>query len=204
MMVAFANLGFSKITKISFGMAVLLLQLFIFINSSVLFPNDSAYWNRIILTYLVMTCAVFAIPNLRSNFFNTNLFVALPKYLIAFGITYGLFRLVGHFFVNATYASYITGMTGISLTIIIIHSLIVGICEESIFRDFVMGKLGIFWSSLIFALFHFAVYGSNIGYMALMFILGLAFAYIKLIFSPQDGVVNSAVHGAYNISVYGI
>ena len=184
-------------------MVVLLVELFIFINTSILFPDNTEFWSKTILSYILLSAAFFAMPDFKSPLFKLNFFQTLPRYLAVFLGTMFFMNMFKVIFVNASFSELLSGLSPMVVSVVILHSAVISIIEESVFRGQLQEKFGLFFSSATFAGFHFAVYGYNPNYLILMFLLGLVFGYIKKMWSP-DGVYNSAVHGAYNVIALGV
>ena len=197
-----------KINNLSLGLAVLLAQLFLFINVKAFFPQSMvAGMEKLIATYLILYAVMFAIPDLRLKMFNEP-FSTIKYYITTFLISALILSLLGNFFIGGRTSDpslgVITAISTVALSLILVHSIIIAFIEEIFFRDFVAGKVGAFWSSLFFGVFHFAIYNFNLLAVLWASLLGYFFLVLKRRYSPQSNIVNIAVHAAYNVVVLGI
>lgn len=195
---------FRRLSGISLGIVVLLVQLWVFVNIDAVFPQNSDFWREVILVYLVLQATIFAVPDLRSKLLTVAFLPAFIRIVFVAALTVTLLAGAGSFFVNAEYAKAVAILNKAAVGVIIIHSFYVAVIEELMFRDWLGQKLGMILSSFIFAAFHWVIYAGNYISLAWAFMLGIAFFQIRKRFSPQDNSVNIGAHAGYNLFVLGV
>lgn len=197
------KLGLSKISNISLGLVILLIQLFMFINTKLFFPENTAYWHDIILTYLVVVAVFFALPDFRSKMFNVRFIDAIKSYFLSFVITLvflgliaGILSLTDIFKIN---------WSSIPLGIIFLQVFVVAVIEELIFRDTMPKLVGVVTANILFAVFHWQVYQGNYLSLVIAFIAGLMFTYLRMKSpNPEGNELNIGAHAGINLYLYGI
>lgn len=199
-----------KLNRMSLGLLVLLLQLFLFINISAFFPASMVSEMTILIsTYLIVYGVLMAVPDQRDKLLNAPLSQA-KYYVVTFLIAAAAFGILANFFLGSRTPDpgygVVTAISTVALSMILVHTVIVAYVEEFFFRDFLYKQLGesAFWSSLLFGLFHFAVYDFNVIAMIVASLLGYFFLVIKRRFTPNSNIANVAVHAAYNVVIIGV
>ena len=191
-----------KLSAISLGVVILLVQLWMLVNTDVLFTENARQWKDVILVYLILQVTVFAIPDLRSKLLDTPALKGFLKVLVFAVITIALLSMSLTFLRSSSLAGLSRGV----MSLIILHGFIVAVIEENIFRHW-LGKVRR-WGNIrqagIFAIFHYSVYSGNLFSLAFIFLLGLALFWVKMKWSPKTDLANIGVHWGYNVFVLGL
>ncbi len=168
-----------------------------FVNVDVLFPNNTDTWERVILTYLIIQATMYAVPDLRSKLFSYSFKERFPKILVWMIITSAILAVFGGFMISFDYMKGVT-MTGIGLTVLLIHGFYVSVIEELMFRDYFAKKLGTVKANIAFGFFHYAAYYQNLLAIIFSIGLGLILSVIRKKFTPVTNAANIGVHWGYN------
>jgi membrane protease YdiL (CAAX protease family) len=191
------KLGLAGLKKLRLGVAILLIQMFMYVNAPFFFGDQSDFFQKVITVYFVMLLSIFAIPDTRLKLLNYRL-TRFKKFLIWFFGTVFVVSIGGSFFGGSLYPEFI-GISGVAWSMILFHALIVAFIEEFFFREFLLKRIGLLWSSVAFGLFHFVAYGYVWGSIFIATFLGLLLGIIKLKFSPNDNLANIGSHAGWNV-----
>lgn len=198
----------SVIAKISFGAILLIAQAFLLVNAKIFFPNNTGYWQSVILVYIVLEVLIASIPKTRRDIFSISFVKAWPKMLLFAGITFAALTLFNIVSLGGKFVLPV--LTPIIIGVLLVHGFIVAVVEETIFRDLLLDigrKIGLaiiliaVITSVLFALFHFGVYGGNWISLSWAFILGIIFFYTARKFGLGAAM---GVHWGYNVWVLGL
>ena len=205
-----STLGGIAWRNLNMGMIILLSQLFLFINITLFFDGaDADKYQKLVMIYLMVYGLFFAIPDYRQKMMSASLTGWLPKFLISFLAVFILLSIIGTLFLNKNIGDIALIPKAAGIGIIIYHSIIVAVIEETIFRGILYEKFdtangyGLF-SNTLFALFHVAVYGFNIIRLLILFLLGVTFVLLNRKFGSQAQEVSSGAHAAYNSFLEGL
>ncbi len=194
------KLGLGMIKKISLGVIFLLAQMFMFVNAPLFFGSQADFYQKVITIYMIMLVTIFALPDTRLKLFSQKI-STLWTFVIWFVGSVFFLSIAGALFGGDIYKSFTIGAG--SLSMVIFHFIIVAFVEEFFFREFLMKRIGIIWSSLAFGLFHFVAYGFVWGNIIYASFMGVVLAFIKIKFSPKSNMANIGFHAGYNVKALG-
>lgn len=184
--------------KVSLGFALIWTQLFVFVNASWIFGERSTAYRWLLAVYLIMFSLTYAIPDLRSRWFDLG--------LVEWAKIYGkhlLIAMIIMFFIGAIFVNTNIGLNtllNIHIGHYVYHFLVVAPIEEAMFRLYAYEKVGAVVSSVMFSAFHIAAYGASIINFVMAFIMGLVYIWInKKARTEKTAVASAAYHGAWNI-----
>ena len=185
-----SKLDFILRPKVSLGLIVLLLQIFLFVNSSLVYGAAAEVIRDSLVVYILMQAFIFAafdkkLPTVSLSAGSVRLF------FMSFAIA-GLFFLLLPVVILGGIEDIIVGL-GFG----IFHAFVIAYTEEVIFRWVlpIQLKLGDLWSNVLFGLFHLAVYNANIVAVLFAIVLGFVFSAIRARFGLMSSI---GVHTAYN------
>ena len=191
-----------KLSAISLGVVILLVQLWMLVNTDILFGEQARQWKDVIIVYLLLQVTVFAIPDLRSKLLNIPFWKGFVKILLFAVITIALLSTSITFLHPTALAGISRGVLGL----ILLHGFIVAVIEENIFRHWLgsIRRFGNLKQAAVFSAFHYSVYSGNIISLSFIFLLGLALYWIKMKWSPTTDLANIGCHWGYNVFVLGL
>jgi len=201
------------IGSLSLGIVIIFAQIWFYSQATTLFPDNSDIWQIRIGAYILMTIAIFGWDAIgrktEKELFNISFLKALPVLAISFVVSYLALWVIG-VFVLGNSVGLIASLGLIPIPILLFHVLIVSIDEELIFRgaiaEYLKGKKAtiseiFIASSILFAIFHFAMAGGELLLLIPYFLLGLIFMWIKNKYSPKTNMANSGTHMGWNMAI---
>lgn len=181
------------IPKLSLGLFVLLLQLFLFINADAFYGASAEAVKDIILVYLLLQVSVIAITGFKPELMKTGI-EGVWRFAFIFLVSAFIFLVFPPVKFGFTFQSLIG--------IVIIQCFVVAYTEEMVFRSMLPAIMkSDLWAAGMFGLFHFAVYGASWIGIIIAVIFGLAFAFIRDKFGIFGAV---GVHTSFNLKSLGI
>ncbi len=203
-------------SRISLGVALVLIWGWMYIRVDNLFPVNTALWQSRLLTYLIFTSIVFSLDAIASRKTEQSLFKAgflkeFWKFGIFAGISFAVLFAFKFTFQNQALPQIWLSLSAIGLGVILLHAFMVSTIEELVFRGWLVNNLkaqgirtNIVWflQALIFALFHFII-GSEITTILIYLPLGYLFMFIKERYSPLTNMANAGVHFGWNLFILG-
>lgn len=226
---AFSAATILRNRNISFGLVIILIQLFLYINADVAFGAvNGPVAQQIILVYILMITFVMAalrqgLPGLNEGSKGLSLFA------LFFFITYGISLLVvgGGVLPTGTVAAVsgleTAGGIGLALSYGLLHGFVKAYIEESVFRDLLALKahMGGALSSLFFGVFHASLASRNANaliakglltqamfwpYVIQVFALLAALGYIWFLIRQRTGslLASTGSHFAWNAVILGV
>lgn len=191
--------SFAAIRRIPFVIWILVAQAFLLINAETIAPAGQADVLRtILIVYMLLQTAFFRfsprVPGLTMN-----LNMAIVWLVSAFVVTA---------FVLAGIRGLVTGMLqvqayamGAPLFLVILHTLVVAVCEELIFRGFLPLLITPFLAQIAFGLFHASAYG----FAPMMILTAIIAGFFFYIVMRKTNIwVPMGIHAAYNLVVLGV
>jgi len=180
-----------NIGKIAFLVIYSLIAFFFLINAESIFPGWDTNWTYNSIIYLLGVTLFLTVVDELPRELKTPISLNIKAFAGASVFTLVMLLIIsdlGLLFDDITPLPYHLVLANMAF-----HLVIVASSEEIIFRGVIFGYLydrfklrsdktygwviPYFLSALIFALFHYAVYGLNLGNMLIVFIMGLVFAY---------------------------
>lgn len=195
------NYGFFSV-----GLVIFLIQIFMLVRAHVIFPPDQVdSWRMSMLIYMVMYIGMYSITSLRNKFlkidFKSFFYRVFVYSILTFGLlSFGLKSLVGNIF------GVLSTLTFGTLVSIIFYHVFVAFVEQTFFFGFIYKRLKtrkMFFSSLIFAVFHFVF---NVSFFVFLgyFALALIFIFLQEKLTPNDSSANIGFHAGYDIFKEGL
>lgn len=192
----------SKITLLIF---LLIIQFYFLINGRAIFPdywNDT--WQTITLIYFASTFLFLAVSTSKARkSVEVPLSTALLHFSLGFLITWGILVALG----VSKVVSYPTIPKSQGLFTLLFNVFVVAPSEEIIFRAVVPSLLPfkpeyVNWiiSSILFGIFHQAVYGLNLWFIAIAFLISMLWFFVN---SKTSLATSIGSHAAYNACVSG-
>jgi len=188
---------------LSIGVIIVIVTLFMWVNTDVLFGPYAEQAKNVLLVYILMLTFTLAALGVRLPTIQTNL-VGLVNFLIGFGITLAILLPLRFF---AVFASSFEIITAVSFGFL--YAFIKAFIEEVVFRDLLPLKAGLGdkISSVLFGLFHFSMLwalGASLQVMIGGFILLSLLGYVWSQVRNYLGLMGSTgSHFAYNAIVLG-
>jgi len=199
----------------SIGVIVIAAQLFFLTGAGLGYFPESYF--RKSLIYFILTLGVFgwattSTDKIEKAIFNTSFFKVLPKFLLAFGITF-MSLLMLKVIIEPEILTSISKYIGtIPWYVAVFHCFVVAFDETLVFQGFFpnqlksqgAGRPAIYLiSSILFALFH--IWAAGLAWLLILIYvpLGIFFLYSRYKWSPVIMIVPMAIHFAYNLFVLG-
>ena len=197
----------NRISRTSFILVIIVIQLFFWINGKAFFPNWDSTYGDMVLVYIAMTVIVFiwAGRHTRKEMerpigYSMGIFAAF------FIITYMILA-----FSLSLSNTVITPMaTSLFWPAIILQVCVIATPEEMIFRGVLLERFGLIPQAVLFAVWHSYAYSiifympetieMGIASLALAFFMGIVFGLITRKFGLAGAI---ASHAAYNLTVTG-
>lgn len=183
--------------RISIGLAVLLIQLFLWVNAEWIYgPALAPQMERLMLIFLVMQALVLGAYGMSTAMRETPAPISISR----FGITFLLTSLA----LVAIPMVVLGGLENVRLAFGfgLIQAFVIAFTEENVFRDILpRAGLGDIWSNVLFGVFHVAAFGASIFGMFFMMLLGFVFAMIRTRFGILGAV---GAHASWNMKSYGL
>lgn len=180
--------------KFGIGIAVLIVQFFLFINAEAVYGQEAAAAKDILEVYILLLTASIAITGVRPdiiggdvdrliNFFfvffvSSILLVAIPFVVQGWGLS-----------------------AASSLHYILMQVFTVAYTEEVVFRAIFPEFLNDLLSAGTFGMFHWAVYGKSLLLVGVAVALGLMFAVVRDRFGITGAI---GAHAAWNLKAQGV
>ena len=200
------KINLKHIKKISFILIYSLFSFYFLINGSGLFDDWSSNWTSSTLIYLVGVSLFLGIQEKLPKDLESPILKSLVGFCMAFMLSTGLFLVL---YDAGLYFQDVTPIASNKVLALFVYQLVI-VCtsEEIIFRGVIYRffrqfnvYIGVFISSIIFALFHFVAYGGNLGAMMIAFLMGCILA---LCMERWNIGVSISVHFAWNCFILGI
>lgn len=188
------------------GLVILLAQAWLLVNVKAIYPEDTLGQLVRFLTYFMLYVMVFAVADLRDTLLSIK-FSRIGQLVAWGGGTLLILATISNFFRGSELSttSIFLAWFGITLPMVIFHTLVVAPIEEYWFRDFLEKRVGRLWSCVFFGLFHFVVYFGNVIAMVWAMILGYVLSLIKERYDKEgDNMENTGVHAGINLFVEGM
>lgn len=184
--------------KIPFIVWLWILQAFLLVNAEAIAPAGQVeQFRTILIIYMLLQIAFFRfvprVPGLQMN-----LDQALIWFVGGFVVTTFVlagFRGISGLLKIQTYA------VGASIYLIIMHTLVVAVAEELVFRGFLPLLISPILAQIAFGIFHFSTYGGNMISILMAILAGLLF---YIIMRRANIWTVMGIHGAYNLVVLGV
>jgi len=211
------NQARERVEKLPFIFILLGIAIFFWVNGPAFFSTDwSTRYAPIIPVYISMFLifVVFAKKKVVDDLHDT-LTHSVSKYMTGFFSAFVLLTVFG----LLGLLSFGKISPDLIWPTLIFQICVVGVAEEAMFRGVLTGYLGIFASSALFALWHFAAYGlqwepfsagnmlSSQGFTALLvaFIFGCIMGYLVIHQNKRFGLPGAmAAHACYNLVLLGV
>jgi len=185
--------------KLSIGVIILLIQLFLFINAEWVYGKEKApLISNILLVYLILQVAILSAFDMPLPTIKTNL-NSLVNFLLMFLVASIVFSLMDvALFGGVAYQLVVT-----YIGFLVLHAFVIAYTEEIVFRWMLPKQIGLgdIVSNLLFGVFHLAVYKGSLIIVLFLMIFG----YILSIVRDKFGIMGSiGVHFAWNLKALGV
>lgn len=191
----------SKKAVLSLGTLILVLQAWMFVNVSVLFPADTEIWSRVILVYLVLQASLFSVTDIRNKMFGTPAIRGIMSIMVFFLGTAVILTGLAPLLLGQQWIGVTT--IGVSFAVLIVHGFYVAVIEELFFRDWLASRIGVIQANLVFAVFHWAVYLANLVGIIFAFLIGLGLSQLRKL-TPKTNTANIGAHWGFNGWILGM
>ena len=187
-----ATLG--KLRRVPFIVWLWIAQLFLLINASAIAPPEQVEIFRSVLIIYMLAQLMFFRFAPRVAGLQMNLNQAIPWFVGGFVAT--LFIITG--FQSLRGLEIQTYAVGAAVYLIIMHTLVVAVAEEMIFRGLLPAIITFVPAQILFGFFHYAAYGGVVSSILIAIIAGFV---LYGIMRYTNIWVAMGVHAGYNIGV---
>lgn len=176
------------------GIAVVLIQLFLYINADWVFGEIAPVAKNTLLVYILLQTVVIAVSGKRPEIVSGS-FDRIWNFVLIFLVTAGILIVVPW-----VVEGWGLGATS-SIPFMILQAFAVAYTEEIVFRGILANMLGDITSNVLFGVFHTSVYGASVPLIIIAVAIGFIFAVIR----SKFGVMGAAgAHTAWNLKAMGI
>lgn len=187
----------STIRKVPFIVWLWIAQLFLLINAPAIAPAGQVETFRtILIIYMIAQLMFYKVaPKVRGLQMNLN--QAIPWF-------------VGGFIATVLFITGIQGIQGLEVQtyavtaaayMIILHSVVVAVAEELVFRGFLPSLITVVPAQILFGLFHVSAYGGALPAILIAIVAGFVFYGIMRVTNIWTAM---GCHAGYNIGVLAI
>ncbi len=193
---------------ITVGVSILILELFLLINASAIFPNGQAVTN-VLMVYLILQCTVLAafakgLPTLSAT--PDMLILSLVGFLgTAFLVTIIPSAITGAFDIVSISSSVLTTSL---LLFAVAYCFVKAFIEEVIFRGILMDQVGLLPQALMFGSFHFAMLSAGGASFLAVIVGAIVLTSLGIVWGKmtQAGgiLLSTGSHVAWNLAAIGV
>ncbi len=196
-----------KPSLLTLGVFVTILQLFLYVNAPLIFPEPYVpKVQSIILLYMIVNFGFsflyFYIPNIKAPLVPRDVTKPFWEQLIWFFVSFFIFAslLKAIPLPNSSHIFQIEQTLKIALPFMILFSFVVAYTEELVFRGILPRILTDIGSNILFGLFHFYAYQGNMYSILIAIIFGFIFSIIR----DKLGLMGAVgMHTAWNLKIMG-
>ena len=197
----------NRISRTSFILVIILIQLFFWLNGKAVFPNWDSTYGDMVLVYIAMTVMVFLWAGRHTKKeLERPIGYSMGVFAAFFIMTYMILA----FSLSLSDTIIQPMATSLFWPTIILQICVIATPEEMIFRGVLLERFGLVPQAILFAIWHSYAY-SVIYYMpetimmglvslTLAFIMGIIFGLITRKFGLAGAI---AAHAAYNLTISG-
>ena len=188
-----------NIGKISLGLVVVIIQMFLYVNAGAIFPEKYVEQARnIILLYMVMTFAFTIVTNYIPSEVKRPFTEELLMFFVSFFLFAGVLSAIP--ISTGAHVFQINETVKIALPFMLLFAFVVAYTEELIFRGVLPKFLGVVLSNVLFGVFHWYAYHGNIYSILIATVFGFIFSFVAEKFGLMGAV---GMHTAWNLKILG-
>ena len=189
-----------NINKISLGLIVVIIQMFLYVNAGAIFPEQYVEQARnIILLYMVMTFAFTIVTNYIPSEVKRPFTEELLMFFVSFFLFAGVLSAIP-ISSSGAHMFQINEAVKIALPFMLLFAFVVAYTEELIFRGVLPKFLGVVLSNVLFGVFHWYAYHGNIYSILIATMFGFIFSFVAEKFGLMGAV---GMHTAWNLKILG-